>query len=318
MSVAETVAESSARTQGRPGRPSEGRPKLRERLDNERSFTRLLLAPGFLVLLLTTTLPLLFLVGASTFRYDLSALNRTGFVGLANYVAIFQDARFWSSLRLSAVYTVGTVVAQVVVGMSLALVVERISRGRAVVRVAAILPILLAPVVVGLVWRTLMLTPDYGVVDYMSRTVGLGSHNWLGEPGLAMISVIAMHTWQWTPFAFLIFLASLAAIPEEVLEAAQIDRANALQRFWYIVLPFLRPAIVIVVIIRTVIALSAFDAIFAATGGGPGTATEILNLYIYRVSFRELSIGYGSSLAVVLLLLTLLLALGFSRLRGEQ
>jgi multiple sugar transport system permease protein len=182
-------------------------------------------------------------------------------------------------------------------------------------RVAAILPIVLAPVVVGLFWRTLVLAPDFGMLDLLTRALGLGSHNWLGDPQLALISVIAIHTWQWTPFAFLVILASLAALPPDVFEAARIDRANAWRRFLYITLPMIRPAIVIVVIMRMMIALSAFAAIFAATGGGPGTATEILNLYAYRTSFTELNIGYGSALAVVLLAITLAVSFLMFRLR---
>jgi multiple sugar transport system permease protein len=300
-----------------PGRGPFGawRRRLSDTFEREQPFGALLIGPGVVVLILTTTLPLAYLVGTSFFRYDLTAPEANGFVGLANYIAITQDARFWHSLRLSVIYTVSTVTLQVITGMALALLVERVARGRAIIRVAALLPILFAPVVVGLVWRTLMLTPDFGVVDYLSQTLGLGSHNWLGDPTLALVSVIVMHTWQWTPFAFLIFLASLATIPREVLEAAQIDGANFAQRFRYIILPLLRPAIIVVVIFRTVIALSAFDAIFAATGGGPGTATEILNLYVYRVSFRFLSIGYGAALAVVLLLITFVIALAFARLR---
>jgi multiple sugar transport system permease protein len=114
-----------------------------------------------------------------------------------------------------------------------------------------------------------------------------------------------IHTWQWAPFSFLVLLASLASLPPDIYEAARIDRANAVQRFWHITLPLLRPAIIIVVIIRSTIALSAFAAIFAATGGGPGTSTEIINLYIFKKSFIELDFGYGSSLAVALLVITL-------------
>ena len=127
----------------------------------------------------------------------------------------------------------------------------------------------------------------------------------LGAPAPALISVIMIHTWQWTPFAFLVFLASLASLPPDVYEAARIDRAGPVQRFIHITLPLIRPALVIVVIMRSMIALSAFAAIFASTRGGPGTATEILNLYAYRTSFVELNFGYGSALAVALLVITL-------------
>lgn len=271
----------------------------------ERRFAFALFAPAFLLLLLTTTAPLVFLAWNSLQNLDLGMPWIKGFAGLANYAKMGEDPRFWNSLGLTVAYTASTVILQVVVGLSLALLVLQIPRGQAILRVAAILPIVLAPVVVGLFWRTLVLAPDFGLVDLVTRALGLGSHNWLGDPQLALISVIAIHTWQWTPFAFLVLLATLATLPPDVYEAARLDRAGAWQRFRYITLPLIRPAVVMVVILRTMTALSAFAAIFAATGGGPGTATEILNLYAYRTSFTELNIGYGSALAMVLLAITL-------------
>jgi multiple sugar transport system permease protein len=274
----------------------------------ERRFALALFAPAFLLLLLTTTAPLVFLAWNSLHKLDLGMPWMTGFAGLGNYAKMGGDPRFWNSLALTVVYTASTVVLQVAIGLSLALLVLQIPRGQAWLRVAAILPIVLAPVVVGLFWRTLVLSPDVGLVDVVTRWLGLGSHNWLGDPQLALISVIAIHTWQWTPFAFLVLLATLATLPPDVYEAARLDRANARQRFRHITLPLIRPAVVMVVILRTMTALSAFAAIFAATGGGPGTSTEILNLYAYRTSFTELNIGYGSALAMVLLAVTMLVS----------
>ena len=136
-----------------------------------------------------------------------------------------------------------------------------------------------------------------------------------GDPQLALISVIAIHTWQWTPFAFLVLLATLSTLPPDVYEAARLDRAGAWQRFRHLTLPLIRPAVVMVVILRTMTALSAFAAIFAATGGGPGSATEILNLYAYRTSFTELNLGYGAALAIVLMSITLVISYFMFRLR---
>jgi multiple sugar transport system permease protein len=271
----------------------------------ERRFALALFVPAFLVLVLATTFPLVYLVWNSFLRLDLTMPWVSGFAGGDNYARMLADGRFWHSLQLTAIYTGTTVVLQVLVGLGLALLVMQIPKGQGVLRVAAILPIVLAPVVVGLFWRTLVLAPDFGVADFVTRSLGLGSHNWLGDPQLALASVIAIHTWQWTPFAFLVLLASLSALPPDIYEAARIDRASAWQRFRHITLPLIRPAIVVVVILRMMTALSAFAAIFAATGGGPGTATEILNLYAYRASFAELNLGYGSALAVVLLALTM-------------
>lgn len=270
-----------------------------------RRFALALFLPAFVLLVATTTLPVGYLVWTSAQQLDLSMPWLSGFVGLDNYARLGGDARFWHSLRLTVAYTGITVVLQLAIGLGLALLVMQVRAGQALLRVAAILPIVLAPVVAGLFWRSLVLAPDFGILDFLTRAVGLGSFDWLGDPQLALVSVIAIHTWQWTPFAFLVLLASLAALPPEIYEAARLDRAGPWRRFWHITLPLLRPAIVIVVILRMITALSAFAAIFAATGGGPGSATEILNLYAYRLSFTELNVGYGSAVATVLLLITL-------------
>lgn len=284
----------------------------------ERRFATLLLAPAFMALLATTTFPLLFLIYTSVYRFDLAMPFMNGFVGLENYKVLLADDRFWHSLVVSLVYTISTVILQVVIGLALALFVMEMKRGQGWFRVIAILPVVLSPAVVGMIWRTFMLAPEFGIVDYLAITAGLGSKNWLGDPFLAMVSVIVIHTWQWTPFAFMVLLASLAALPEDIYEAARIDRASAWQRFRRITLPLLRPAIVMVIIMRTMVALTAFAAIFTVTGGGPGTATEILNLYAYRKSFIELSIGYGSALAVALLIVTIIIsAILFAIRRGK-
>jgi multiple sugar transport system permease protein len=291
---------------------------MRTLASQERRFAALLLVPALAVLLLATTAPLVYLAWNSVHHLDLAMPVLSGFAGLDNYVKMSSDPRFWNSLWLTFIYTSVTVVLQVTVGLALALLVLRIPKGQGILRVAAILPIVLAPVVVGLFWRTLVLAPDVGLVDLVTRSMGLGSYNWLGDPQLALISVIAIHTWQWTPFAFLVLLATLATLPPDVYEAARLDRAGPTQRFLYITLPLIRPAVIVVMIMRMVTALSAFAAIFAATGGGPGSSTEILNLYAYRTSFSEFNIGYGASLAMVLLAITLVISYFMFRLRRAK
>lgn len=274
----------------------------------ERRFALAMVAPGVLVLVVTTTFPLLYLLWQSLQNINLAMPGMDRYIGADNFVRMWEDRRFWGALVFTLIYTGVTVTLQLVIGLAMALLILRIPRAQWAFRVVAILPIVLAPVVVGLFWRTLMLTPDFGIVDYASRSLGLGSHNWLGDPDLARVSVIAIHTWQWTPFVFLYLLAALSALPDDLYEAARIDRANAWRRFVHITLPLIRPAIMVVVILRMTVALSAFAAIYAATGGGPGTSTEIINLYAYRVSFAELSLGYGAAVAVVLLVITMAVA----------
>ncbi len=275
-------------------------------------------APSMLFLLLMATVPLLSLLVMGTFRIDMTNPMRNRWVGLGNYLEMFQDARFWHALWVTAVYTVSTVLLQVALGLALAMALFRGLRGQGLMRVSVLLPMILAPVVVGLAWRTMILTPEYGILDYMAILLGLGSKPWLVDPTWALASVIVIHTWQWTPFAFLVFLASLHALPQEPLEAALMDTRTAWQRFRYVILPMIRPAIVIVVIFRTMIALRAFAAIFSATGGGPGTATEILNLYAYRVSFNSLNLGYGAALGTMLLIITVTVSSIFFRMRRPE
>jgi multiple sugar transport system permease protein len=274
----------------------------------EERFAVLMVGPGLLALVLTTTFPLAYLIWSSFQTINLAMPFLDGFAGLDNYSSMMGDGRFWHALKLTAIYTGSSVFIQLVIGLGLALLGMQIPAGQWLFRIAAILPIVMAPVVVGLFRRTLMLAPEFGIVDFLVRALGFESVNWLGAPVPALVSVIIIHTWQWTPFAFLVLLASLASLPPDVFEAARIDKANAFQRFIHITLPLIRPAIVIVVIMRSMIALSAFAAIFAATGGGPGTASEILNLYAYKTSFIELNFGYGSALAVSLLIITMVIS----------
>src|SRR5688572_24702713 len=164
----------------------------------ERRFAAALLAPAFTALLATTTFPLLYLVWTSAFRMDLAMPFVDGFVGAENYRELLSDSRFWSSLAVSLIYTGTTVALQVVIGLALALLVIGMKRGQALFRMVAILPVVLSPAVVGMVWRTFMLAPEFGIVDYLAIAAGLGSRNWLGDPTLALVSVVAIHTWQWT------------------------------------------------------------------------------------------------------------------------
>lgn len=285
---------------------------------SERAFAVLMVGPAIMLLIVTTTFPLGYLIWSSFQTIDLAMPFLDGFAGWKNYAQMMEDPAFWHALSLTGIYTASTVVLQLIFGLGLALMVLQIPAGQWLFRIVAILPIVLAPVVVGLFWRTLMLAPNFGVLDFAVKAMGFGPINWLGAPTPALISVIVIHTWQWTPFAFLVLLASLAALPPDLYEAAKIDRANALRRFLHITLPLIRPAIVIVIIMRAMIALSAFAAIFAATGGGPGTATEILNLYAYRTSFVQLNFGYGSAQAVALLGITLLVSGVLFYLRTAQ
>jgi multiple sugar transport system permease protein len=307
------MSNHDARTNPILSRLAAGRSRMAR---EEARFGWFMILPSLIVLGVVSTLPLLGLVGMSAWTIELTRPWQNGWAGLGNYVDMFQTDRFWQSLRITGIYTVSTVVLQVAIGLGLAVALSGDILGKRFLRTVVLFPMILAPVVVGLVFRTLLLTPEFGLFDFFAQKLGFGSQPWLTDPTMALVSVIFIHTWQWTPFAFLVFTAAIGSLPSEPFEAARIDRANAWQRFRFITLPLIRPAIMIVVILRSMIALRAFAAIFAATGGGPGTATEILNLYAYRTSFTSLSLGYGASLATTLLVITVALSISFFRLRA--
>jgi len=274
--------------------------------------------PSLVFLFAMAALPLIVLILMSTYTIDLTFPVGNRWVGLKNYIQMMKDSRFLHAMRLTVIYTASTVFLQVTIGLALAMAFFRGFRGEGFLRVSVLLPMILAPVVVGLAFRTMIMTPEYGILDYAFMQLGFGSKPWLVDPTWALISVIIIHTWQWTPFAFLVFLASLSALPLDPLEAALIDARNGWQRFWHVILPMIRPAVIIVIIFRTMIALRAFAAIFSATGGGPGTSTEILNLYTYRESFNSLNLGYGAALGTVLLILTVVVSMVFFRMRQSK
>ena len=300
----------------RASAPARGAATLKS--GSESLFAWLIVSPGLTLTVALGVFPLVLLVVLSFFNLNLTNPQGTGWAGVDNYLRLLGDDQFWSSMRVTVIYTGSGVGLQVVIGMALALLLFRPFRGQNVVRVLVILPMILAPIVVGMLWRTLLLTPKFGVLDYIIQSLGLGSHAWLTDAALALPSVVVIHVWQWTPFAFLVFLASLHALPVSSLEAARLDCVSKWQELWYVILPLMRPAIVIVAVLRAIASLNAFAQIYAATEGGPGTATQILNMYIYNTAFVGLSIGYGATLATVQLAITLGVAIFFFRIRRAR
>jgi multiple sugar transport system permease protein len=176
----------------------------------------------------------------------------------------------------------------------------QVRAGQALLRVAAILPSVLAPVVAGLFWRSLVLAPDFGILDFVTRALGLGSFNWLGDPQLALVSVIAIHTWQWTPFAFLVLLASLAALPPDIYEAARLDRAGPWQRFRYITYPLLTPIIAVVMTFSVLFTFTDFQLIYVITRGGPLNATHLMATLSFQRAIPGGALGEGAAISIAM------------------
>lgn len=221
------------------------------------------------------------------------------FAGLGNYGSVFTDDRFWSSVLHMAYFTIIAVPAETVLGFLIALLLNRDFYLKGVVRSLVLLPMIATPVAVGLIWA-LMMNPELGVLNYFLQILHLPRSLWATSSALAIPSIALVDIWEWTPFMALIILAALQSLRTDQLEAATIDGANAWQRLFRIIVPVIRPAIVIAVVLRTIDALKTFDIIYVITQGGPGTASETLNVYAFKSSFLYLRIGYASSLLVVL------------------
>ena len=198
-------------------------------------------------------------------------------------------------------FALAAVSVQMVLGFALALMTTKVTRGRVFYRTVFILPILVPGIVIGAIWK-LMYSFDFGVLNQMLGVRSArGPVDWLGNPSTALLAVIAVDVWHWTPFVFLLLLAGLESLPQDIYEAAKVDGATFLQELRYITLPLMLPTIVVTLVFRTLVAFKVFDEIYLLTGGGPGTATEVVSYTIYRRFFTEGQMGYGSALSVLVL-----------------
>lgn len=280
---------------------------------NERALPFLLLAPTICVLAALSIYPLIYAV-----KVSLRTESGTGWT-LRNFARLLADDFFLSALAHTLVYALIALTFEFLLGLGLALLLNREMRGRSFFRAALLVPMMLPPIVVGVVWR-LMLNPNFGAVNGTLQGFGASTESltWTASPTLALASVIMVDIWQWTPFIFLILLAGLQAIPEEPYEAALIDGSSNWQTFRHVTLPLLKPAILIALLLRTMDLLRVFDQIFILTEGGPGSATETISLYIYRTAFRFGDFGYAVAMSFVLLLVTNFISLLYIRLLQKQ
>lgn len=281
----------------------------------ERALPFLLVAPTLAVLVALSIYPLIYSVKVSLQAESGEGLRWT----LQNFARLFKDDFFLSALAHTLVYATIALTFEFLLGLGLAVLLNRKMRGRSFFRAALLVPMMLPSVVVGVVWR-LMLNPNFGAINGTLQGFGANTESltWTASPTLAFASVILVDIWQWTPFIFLILLAGLQAIPEEPYEAALIDGSSAWQTFQYVTLPLLKPAILIALLLRTMDLLRVFDQIFILTEGGPGSATETISLYIYRTAFRFGDFGYAAAMSFVLLLLTNIISLTYIRLLQRQ
>jgi len=263
-----------------------------------------LLVPALLALAAVSLYPIFYGVRASLhkYRYGLDM----GSAGKQNYTDVYHDPVFWEAMKTTGKFVLLAVPIETLLGLLLALLVARELRFGSWIRVALILPMTIAPVVVGVIWR-LMYASDIGIVNPLFSHLGLGTPDLLAHYTGAFLGLVAVDVWEWTPLLFLIILAGLHSLPQDPIEAAQVDGATRLQTFFHHTLPLLMPVLLVAVTLRTIDAVGTFDQIFVLTGGGPGTSTQLISIYSYNTAF--LFTQYGQAMAMLVTLLACLLAL---------
>jgi len=273
----------------------------------------LFLAPALVILVAVLAYPLFYTIQISFSELDLATFTPAENVGWLNYRTVIEDPGFLNSLKVTGVYLVLALPLQMILGFGIAFLLNAEWRGRGVLRALFLIPMVVVPVVAGGVWK-MLLDPMWGFVNYLLGMVGIEPINWLADPKLAMVSLVLIDTWRWTPFVVLIASAGIMSLPGDVFEAARVDGAGWFATLRKVTLPLLAPVILAAFIVRWLGAVKMFDIALAATKGGPGQATDVVNLYIYEKAFRGLEFGTASSMATLVLAITMLLTFLFLRL----
>ena len=267
-------------------------------------FKYLAVVPTILILVLLTLYPVLQLLrmSVSDIRYVEGQMDWT-FVGLSNLWRMLEDKVVPTALKNTLIYVVSVVSIESFLGLILAFLVSGAKRFRTFYRAVLMLPLLIPPIAIGSIWR-LIYDYNYGAINKVLALVGVSGPAWLANPDIAFPAIIVVDVWHWTSFMFLIMLAGVETIPQELYEAARVDGASEFKIYWNILLPLMRSTIIVAMMLRTIFAFKVFDQIYLLTGGGPGTTTEVISLYIYKVFFGQFRLGYGAFLALVLALIT--------------
>lgn len=269
----------------------------------------LFLAPAVLILAVALMYPVGYMIWASFLDWNPSQrIGEAEFVGLRNYINLASDGAFLESLGVTLRFAAVVVSLEMFLGVGLALLLDRQLRGMTILRTIFILPMMIAPIVVGLMWRY-MYHPTVGILNRTLKSMGLDPVPWLSDGGWAFTSVVIADVWQWTPFIFILSLAALQSLPKSAMEAARIDGATGWQLILYIKLPLMLPVLIVTALLRLIDAFKVLEVILVMTNGGPGLSTEILALRISRTAseFREL--GYAAAMSNVLLILLMVLTL---------
>ncbi len=275
----------------------------------------LFILPSLLFVLAMMVFPIGYTVWLSFNEWNGSATRSPQGVGLSNYTNLLTaDPRFWDSVLRTFLFSIGAVVAELLLGLGIALLLQGKFLGQNFIKTLILLPMVATPVAIGMAWL-LMFEPTIGLLNSVLRDWGIPPQPWLGSEQQALWSLVLVDVWQWTPMMALIILAGIAVLPEDPYEAAKVDGASPWQRFLFLTLPLLMPTIVVAVLLRSIDALKTFDIIYTMTRGGPGYATETINTYAYVQSFEYFKLGQASSLLVIFFAIVLGISLLFIQVR---
>ena len=269
-------------------------------------FGFLLTLPGLATLFIIIIFPLVFTIITSFYDYTLLNPNHDDFVGLENYQEVLEEEYIGHSVITSIQFVLATVFIEFIIGFALALALDKVQRFKSIYYLILLVPLMINPVVVGLMWRMILHT-ELGIMNYLLKLLSINRVNWLGDSDIAFWTIVFVDIWHQVSFMTILLLAGLAALPREPYEAARMDGASALRCLIYITLPLMRPVIIVALLLRLIFAVKTFDIIYIMTKGGPGIATDLVSYFIYRSAFFSLDIGRASALSVGLLVIVLLL-----------
>ena len=272
----------------------------------DQRFGFLLTLPGLATLFIIIVFPLFFTVITSFYDYTLLNPKHDDFVGLENYQEVLEEEYIGHSVIVTIQFVLATVFIEFVIGFTLALALDKVQRFKSIYYLILLAPLMINPVVVGLMWRMILHT-ELGIMNYLLKLLTINRVNWLGDSDIAFWTIVFVDIWHQVSFMTILLLAGLAALPREPYEAARMDGASALRCLIYITLPLMRPVIIVALLLRLIFAVKTFDIIYIMTKGGPGIATDLVSYFIYRSAFFSLDIGRASALSVGLLVIVLLL-----------
>ena len=262
-------------------------------------------APGLALLLAVILFPVFWALFTSVHEFTLIAPNFDTFTGIENYAAALGDPAFRHSLGLTAFFVGAVVLIEFAIGFLVALMLNGVERFKPIYYGILLCPLLMNPVIVGLIWR-MFLHPSLGIVNYLLTVAGFEPVNWLGSTKMAIWTIIMVDIWHQVSFMIVLLLAGLSSLPKEPYEAARVDGASVFQSFFFITLPLMMPVIIVTLLIRMIFAVKTYDLIYIMTRGGPGVATDLVSYAIYRTAFVSLNIGEASAMSAILLAVILI------------